>query len=72
VEPISPADGTPAAMTLEAFADTIVPGEKRSPDDHAIAGAASGPGAVGAGALELLRTPARSTSMPRSMQSERD
>ncbi|HUZ25823.1 MAG TPA: DUF5987 family protein [Streptosporangiaceae bacterium] len=41
-------------MTLEAFADTIVPGEKRSPDDTAIAGAADGPGAVAAGALELL------------------
>ncbi|MEU9884496.1 DUF5987 family protein [Sphaerisporangium sp. NPDC051011] len=41
-------------MTLEAFADTIVPGEKRSPDDRAIAGAATGGGAVQAGALELL------------------
>jgi hypothetical protein len=41
-------------MTLEAFADTIVPGEKRSPDDRAIAGAATGGGAVAAGALELL------------------
>jgi hypothetical protein len=45
-------------MTLEAFADTILPGEKRSPDDRAIAGAAPGPGAVEAGALELLHTPA--------------
>ena len=45
-------------MTLEAFADTIVPGEKRSPDDRAVAGAAPGPGAVAAGAIELLRTPA--------------
>ncbi|MER7012758.1 DUF5987 family protein [Saccharopolyspora sp. NPDC000359] len=45
-------------MTLEAFADTIVPGEQRSPDDGAIAGAATGSGAVQAGALELLRTPA--------------
>jgi hypothetical protein len=41
-------------MTLEAFADTFVPGEKRGPDDRAIAGAAPGPGAVAAGALELL------------------
>jgi enediyne biosynthesis protein E8 len=40
--------------TLEAFADTIIPGEKRSPDDIAIAGAAAGGGAVAAGALELL------------------
>ncbi|MBA9005612.1 MULTISPECIES: DUF5987 family protein [Thermomonospora] len=45
-------------MTLEAFADTIVPGERRSPDDRAVAGAAEGPGAVAAGAVELLRTPA--------------
>ena len=44
--------------TLEAFADTIVPGEKRSPDDVAIAGAAPGAGAVQAGALELLAHPA--------------
>lgn len=41
-------------LTLEAFADTILPGEKRSPDDVAIAGAAAGPGAVTAGALDLL------------------
>jgi enediyne biosynthesis protein E8 len=45
-------------LTLEAFADTIIPGEKRSPDDKAIAGASSGPGAVAAGAIELLETPA--------------
>jgi hypothetical protein len=45
-------------MTLEAFADTIIPGEKRSPDDHAVAGAAVGAGAVEAGAVELLRLPA--------------
>lgn len=41
-------------LTLEAFADTILPGEKRSPDDVAIAGVAPGPGAVTAGALDLL------------------
>ena len=45
-------------LTLEAYADTFVPGEKRAPDDIAIAGAAPGPGAVVAGALELLQTPA--------------
>jgi enediyne biosynthesis protein E8 len=45
-------------MTLEAFADTIIPGERRSPGDRAIAGATAGPGAVQAGALDLLRTPA--------------
>jgi hypothetical protein len=44
--------------TLEAFADTIIPGEKRSPDDDAIAGAAPGGGAVTAGAIELLEWPA--------------
>src|SRR5256885_1270850 len=27
-------------ITIEAFADTILPGEKRTPDDRAIAGAA--------------------------------
>lgn len=41
-------------ITLEAFADTIVPGVKRFPDDHAIAGVCDDPGAVEAGALELL------------------
>jgi len=41
-------------MSLEAYADTIVPGEKRSPEDRAIAGAAPGPGSVAAGALDLL------------------
>jgi len=45
-------------MTLEAFADTFVPGEKRYPQDAAVAGAATGPGAVAAGAIELLETPA--------------
>jgi hypothetical protein len=34
--------------------NTFVPGSKRAPDDHAVAGAAVGPGAVEAGALELL------------------
>ncbi|MBV1849284.1 regulator [Catellatospora sp. NEAU-YM18] len=45
-------------MTLEAFADTIIPGAKRSPDDHAIAGAAEDGGAVEAGALAMLEDPA--------------
>lgn len=45
-------------MTLEAFADTIVPGEKRFPDDRAIAGTARGGGAVAAGAVDLMRTEA--------------
>ena len=45
-------------LTLEAFADTIIPGEKRSPDDRAIAGVSEGGGAVAAGAIELLHTSA--------------
>lgn len=45
-------------MTLEAFADTILPGEKRWPDDRAIAGVAEGGGAVAAGAIEVLETDA--------------
>lgn len=45
-------------MTLEAFADTIIPGVKRSPEDRAIAGVSDDAGAVEAGALELLETPA--------------
>ncbi|MCG5216086.1 DUF5987 family protein [Streptosporangium sp. KLBMP 9127] len=49
-------------MTLEAFADTIIPGEKRSSDDRAIAGAAPGGGAVAAGALELLEWDATGVS----------
>lgn len=44
-------------ITIEAFADTILPGEKRSPEDRAVAGAAVGAGAVAAGAVELLEQP---------------
>ncbi|WP_323187158.1 MULTISPECIES: DUF5987 family protein [unclassified Streptomyces] len=47
----------PTTATLEAFADTMVPGEKRHSGDLAIAGAAPGPGAVQAGAIELLNLP---------------
>jgi enediyne biosynthesis protein E8 len=47
-----------STMVLEAFADTIVPGEKRWPGDRAVAGAATGGGAVTSGALQLLRMPA--------------
>lgn len=47
--------GEEAVLTLEAYADTIVPGEKRSPSDRAIAGVSIGGGAVAAGALDLLR-----------------
>jgi hypothetical protein len=45
-------------LTLEAFADTIIPGEKRSVDDRTVAGVAAGGGAVASGALELLADPA--------------
>jgi hypothetical protein len=51
-----------STTTMEAFADTFVPGEKRTSDDVAIAGAATGPGAVAAGAIELLETPATGVS----------
>jgi hypothetical protein len=43
--------------TLEAFADTIIPGQKRWPGDRAVAGVAEGGGAVAAGALALLELP---------------
>jgi hypothetical protein len=56
--PDIPEDGLAETMTLEAFADTIVPGEKRWPEDRAVAGACTGGGAVAAGAVELLRHPA--------------
>ncbi|MBY8870761.1 DUF5987 family protein [Micromonospora sp. PLK6-60] len=41
-------------MTIEAFADTVIPGERRFPEDRAIAGVAEGGGAVTSGALALL------------------
>ena len=55
---VDPPVDTTKTMTLEAFADTIVPGEKRWPEDRAIAGVSTGGGAVAAGAVELLETPA--------------
>lgn len=42
-------------LTLEAWSDTMVPGQKRSAGDRAIAGAAPGPGAVQAGAVDMMR-----------------
>ncbi|HEX3588114.1 MAG TPA: DUF5987 family protein [Pseudonocardiaceae bacterium] len=51
-------DRTVRTLTLEAFADTIIPGEKRFPEDRAVAGVSPGGGAVAAGAIELLETPA--------------
>lgn len=58
MEPGTPDADSAHTMTLEAFADTIIPGEKRWPVDPAIAGVAAGGGAVTAGAVELLRLPA--------------
>jgi enediyne biosynthesis protein E8 len=50
--------GDPAIVpTLEAFADTLIPGAKRTPDDRAIAGAAPGAGGVEAGAVTLMNFP---------------
>lgn len=48
--------------TLEAVADTMVPGCKRDPDDLAIAGVDATPGAVQAGALHVLTDPATGIS----------
>lgn len=47
----------PTVSTLEAFADTLIPGEKRTADDRSVAGVVTGPGAVQAGAIALLRMP---------------
>ncbi|MEU8825683.1 DUF5987 family protein [Streptomyces sp. NPDC048636] len=44
-------------QTMEAFADTLIPGERRSADDRAIAGAVTGPGAVQAGVVQTLTSP---------------
>lgn len=46
-----------SVATLEAFADTLIPGEKRTPEDRTVAGAASGPGAVHAGAVDCIYFP---------------
>lgn len=53
-----PALDSDTVQTLEAFADTIVPGNKRFPGDRAIAGVCADAGAVQAGALALLQEPA--------------
>lgn len=57
MEPFSAELGTVPAMTLEAFADTILPGEKRFPDDHAVAGVSAGGGSVASGVLEVITGP---------------
>lgn len=45
----------PITMTLEAFADTLIPGYKRYAADYAIAGVSHQAGAVQAGALTFMR-----------------
>jgi enediyne biosynthesis protein E8 len=56
----TPIDDAVAVPTMEAFADTLIPGEKRHPGDRAIAGAAEGPGLVQAGAIDLMYSEAGS------------
>jgi hypothetical protein len=55
---MEPALDPDTVLTLEAFADTIIPGCKRFDEDRAIAGVSPDGGAVAAGALELLQSPA--------------
>ncbi|HVW80559.1 MAG TPA: DUF5987 family protein [Mycobacteriales bacterium] len=45
----------PETLTIEAVADTLIPGAKRFDGDVAIAGVARGAGAVQAGAVEFMR-----------------
>lgn len=45
----------PETLTLEAWADTLIPGRKRYSGDVAIAGVSSTAGAVQAGAIEFMR-----------------
>ncbi|GAX56549.1 MULTISPECIES: DUF5987 family protein [Streptomyces] len=44
-------------QTLEAFADTLIPGQRRFTGDVVVAGAVTGPGAVQAGVVGLLNSP---------------
>ncbi len=45
----------PLTMTIEAFADTLIPGHKRYAADYAVAGVSHQAGAVQAGALPFMR-----------------
>jgi hypothetical protein len=56
---VTSTDATDAgtATTLEAFADTLIPGAKRFPGDAAVAGVAGPPGGADVGYLDLLRHP---------------
>jgi len=47
----------PLTLTVEAFADTLIPGHKRYAADYAIAGVSRQAGAVQAGALKFMRYP---------------
>jgi hypothetical protein len=49
--------GSWTTQTLEAFADTLIPGERRHTGDLPIAGAVTGPGAVQAGVIAVLTSP---------------
>jgi hypothetical protein len=51
------ADNDAVRATVEAWADTIVPGQKRYRSDRAVAGACAGPGAVQAGVWDLVTDP---------------
>jgi len=48
---------TATRSTLDAFADTMIPGAKRYPGDAAVAGVTSGPGGAHAGFVELMLLP---------------
>ncbi|MFJ2061271.1 DUF5987 family protein [Streptomyces sp. NPDC087908] len=48
---------SPPLQTLLAFADTLIPGQRRYPGDTVVAGAVTGPGAVQAGVADLLASP---------------
>jgi enediyne biosynthesis protein E8 len=52
--PASDGDADRTTLTLEAYADTLIPGEKRFSDDVAIAGVVTGPGAVQGGAIDMM------------------
>lgn len=54
---LAPGSDGLVVSSLEAFADTLIPGAKRWPGDRAVAGAAPGPGAVQAGAVAMMAFP---------------
>jgi enediyne biosynthesis protein E8 len=58
MEPTASSEEQIKVSTLEAFADTIVPGNKRWDGDRAVAGVSDDGGSVAAGAIELLESPA--------------